>query len=276
MRNHPGHVITIVATTLFLASGCAHHTNVDSVPIGTTVEVTRHDGGVVEGRLTARNQHQVSLDVGATTRWITRTDIADVHVVMADEPDILPLIATYRELTLPADTRVAARLETTVSSTSSEVGDPVEATVLQPITINDHEAVPAGSVIAGEVAAVRRSGRVRGRAHLTLTFGTLHVVSRGDAYPVAARIDEVAPATKAEDSGRIGLPAAGGALVGAIVGGSKGAMVGAAVGATAGAATVLSTRGRAVTLPRGAILHLELQKEVTVRVPIHRVNGSAS
>jgi hypothetical protein len=276
MRSHPRHLVSIIGTTLLLAAGCAHHTSVDSVPIGTNIEVTRHDGGVIEGRLTARNPHQVSLDVGAATRWITRSDIADVHVVNADQPDILPLVATYRELTLPAGTRLAARLETTVSSASSDVGDPVEATLLDPITIDDHEAVPAGSVIGGEVASVERSGRVRGRARLALTFGTLHVVSRNDAYPIAARIDDMAPATKREDAGRIGLPAAGGAILGAIIGGGKGAAIGAAVGATAGTATVLATRGRAVTLPRGTMLHLRLEHNVTVRVPIHRVNGSAS
>jgi hypothetical protein len=267
---------SVVVAVLALAAACAHDTSVDSLPIGTKVELTRHDGGVVEGRLTMRNRHQVSIDVGATTRWFTRTDIADIHAVDDDQPDILPLVASFRELTLPDDSRVSVRLETPISSASSQVGDPVEATLINPILVGDREAVPAGSVITGHVSAVRQSGRVKGRARVTLEFGTLHVLSRGDTYPIAARISDMAPATKMEDAGRIGLPAAGGAILGAIIDGGKGAAVGATVGGAAGAATVLATRGREVTLPRGTVLHLRLQRHVTVRVPIHRVNGSAS
>ena len=54
------------------------------------------------------------------------------------------------------------------------------------------------------------------------------------------------PATKKDDAIKIGAPAAGGAIIGAIVGGGKGAAIGAAAGGGAGTAVVLSTRGKEI------------------------------
>ena len=56
--------------------------------------------------------------------------------------------------------------------------------------------------------------------------------------------------TKKKDALTIGLPAAGGAVVGALVDGKKGAGIGAAVGGGAGTAVVLSTRGKDVRMAR--------------------------
>ena len=61
----------------------------------------------------------------------------------------------------------------------------------------------------------------------------------------------VAPATKASDAKTIGIPAAGGAVLGAVLGGKKGAAIGAAVGGGAGTAVVLTTAGKEVGLASG-------------------------
>ena len=76
----------------------------------------------------------------------------------------------------------------------------------------------------------------------------------------------VAPATKKKDALTIGLPAAGGAVVGALVDGKKGAGIGAAVGGGAGTAVVLSTRGKDVRIGQGATLAVRLREPLTVRV----------
>ena len=44
----------------------------------------------------------------------------------------------------------------------------------------------------------------------------------------------MAEATKKDDAVKIGAPAAGGAIIGAIAGGKKGALIGAAIGGGAG------------------------------------------
>ncbi len=76
----------------------------------------------------------------------------------------------------------------------------------------------------------------------------------------------VAPATKKKDALTIGLPAAGGAAIGALVDGKKGAGIGAAVGGGAGTAAVLTTRGKDVRIGRGATLNVRLTSPLTIRI----------
>jgi hypothetical protein len=76
----------------------------------------------------------------------------------------------------------------------------------------------------------------------------------------------VAPATKKKDALTIGIPAAGGAAIGALVGGKKGAAIGAAAGGGGGTAVVLTTRGKEVRVGRGATLAVRLTEPLTVRV----------
>lgn len=191
--------------------------------------------------------------------------VADSQIVGAAEPQRL-LGVRYQEYTIPAGTRISVRLANTVSSESSRVEDPVSATLTSPIVIDGARVLPAGSVLRGDVVSVQRSGKVKGRASLGLRFNTL--TARGHEYPIVARVSRVAPATKADDAKKIGIPAAAGAAIGAIVGGGKGALVGTAVGGGAGTAVVLSTPGKPVTLARGRVLTVSLARSVDVRVPL--------
>ncbi len=85
-----------------------------------------------------------------------------------------------------------------------------------------------------------------------------------------ARLQHTAPSTKGDDAKKIGIPAAGGAILGAILGGKKGAGIGAVIGGGAGTAVVLTTSGREVRLPRGTGLMVALDEAIDVRVPIKR------
>jgi hypothetical protein len=76
----------------------------------------------------------------------------------------------------------------------------------------------------------------------------------------------IAPATKKKDALTIGLPAAGGAIVGGAVAGKKGAGIGALAGGGAGTAAVLTTRGKDVRVGRGAVLAIRLTAPLTVAV----------
>jgi hypothetical protein len=60
------------------------------------------------------------------------------------------------------------------------------------------------------------------------------------------------------------LPAAGGAIVGALTAGRKGAAIGAAVGGGAGTAVVLSTRGKDVRMGEGALIVVRLDQPLLI------------
>jgi hypothetical protein len=172
----------------------------------------------------------------------------------------------YREIVIPAGTKLGVRLNTPVGSATSHVEQPVDATLISPLRLHGTQVLPAGSHVKGIVSAARPSGKVKGRAHVALRFTTL--TARDESYRIAAKLSRLAPATKKEDAEKIGIPAAGGAVVGALVGGKKGAAVGAAVGGGAGTAVVLATPGKEVSLPKGSVLALRLQNAVRVKVPV--------
>jgi hypothetical protein len=249
-------------------AGCSRGTDLEKVPVGSDVQLTREDGGVVEGKLQARDKETVKVDTGPVTRSVARKDIAEVRVVDPnDKPADLPAIAKFREYTVPAGTKISVRLAEPVGSATNRVGDAVEATLANPVTIAGVQALPAGSPVRGEVTAVQQSGKVKGRASLELTF--TNVTARGESYPLDARFAMVAPSTKNHDIDKVAIPAAGGAIIGAIVGGGKGAAVGAAVGGGAGTAAVLMTKGKEVGLAKGAELAVKTGKAMDVKVPVN-------
>jgi hypothetical protein len=174
--------------------------------------------------------------------------------------------ARPRSVTVPAGTSLPIALESYVASDTSRVEDPVRARTTRSVVLGDDIAIPAGSTLLGHVTSVQRSGRVKGRARIAFRFDRLVLAESGERVNIATTaVARQAPATKARDARTIGLPAAGGAVVGALTGGKKGAAIGAAAGGGAGTAVVLSTRGREVRLGRGAVASVRLLQPVTVR-----------
>jgi hypothetical protein len=173
--------------------------------------------------------------------------------------------AAIRTVTIPAGTRLTLRLGSGVSSRSSRIEDPVQATLARPVIIDGTTVIPAGSAVSGYVSQAERSGRVKGRARVGVRFTTLRV--DGTRYGVrTASITRVAPGTKREDAAKIGIGAGAGAIVGAIAGGKKGAAIGSAVGGGGGTGVVLATRGREVSLSRGTTVTTRLTEALTVRL----------
>ncbi|MBM3792110.1 MAG: hypothetical protein FJW35_17415, partial [Acidobacteria bacterium] len=106
--------------------------------------------------------------------------------------------------------------------------------------------VPRGGIVIGRLLGVEASGRVEGRAKLSMTLTEIRI---GDeTYPVSTNTlaFEAEGGTK-KDATKIGIGAGVGAAIGAIAGGGKGAAIGAAIGGGAGTATVLATKGKEVT-----------------------------
>lgn len=175
--------------------------------------------------------------------------------------------AAWREVTIPAGTQLPIVLDTSVGSDTSHVEQAVTAHLARAVSVRGQTVLPEGSRVGGVVTDAKRSAKVKGRAHLALRFDTL--TPRGDdqRYTIqTTAVGRTAPGTKKKDALEIGLPAAGGAAIGALIGGKKGALIGTAAGGGAGTAVVLSTRGKEVHLGQGASLTLRLTAPVTIRV----------
>jgi hypothetical protein len=185
------------------------------------------------------------------------------------------IIPHYREVTLPAGTVLPVALDSYVASDTSHIEDPVRAHLRHSVVVDGLTVFPAGSTLAGHVTSARRSGRVQGRAYLAFRFESLTTPTESERVDIhAAPVAIQARGTKKKDALTIGLPAAGGAVIGALLGGGKGAAIGGAAGGGAGTAYVLSTRGREVRLGPGAFTSIRLNEPLTVRVRTDRVASS--
>jgi hypothetical protein len=208
-------------------------------------------------------------------KWFAHTALLTVAVLVAGVgvDGAAPVTTTpaspsvVRQITIPAGTLLRLRVERGFGSDTSRVEDPVSATLASPVVVDGRIVLRAGSVASGYVAQAQRSGKVKGRGRVAVRFTRITPAGHADHYAIQTRSwVGVAPATKEKDALTIGLPAAGGAAVGAIVGGKKGAGIGALAGGGAGTAAVLTTRGKEVRVGRGAVLSVSLTAPLTVAV----------
>jgi hypothetical protein len=265
--------IVAFATALALGTfACSKEPDVEKVAVGTDVQLTRQDGGVVQGKLTAKDEKSVKVSSGRTTRTVPKDQIADVKVIPPSSgagttkaPE-LPPVAKFREMTVPNGTKLELELETDLSTKTAKVEDPVEARLTQAVTIDGREVLPVGTRVHGTVAAVAPAGKVKGVASITLRFSRL--TARDENYNIAADYSLTAPSEKKKDAAKIGIGAAAGAVIGAIAGGGKGAAIGAAIGGGAGTGYVLMKAGEDITIAKGAPISVSLDRDVDIRIPI--------
>jgi hypothetical protein len=171
----------------------------------------------------------------------------------------LPLPASTPSLLIPEDTALRVRLDDTLTSTDSQVGDPFSATVVDKNEYRDAR-------VYGHIAQVEMSGRVKGRTSMVLRFDRL-VMPDGRRAPIHAEIVELYHAPSGEkvdvegaiESGGRGrtsvvhtaIGAGAGALLGGIFGGGKGAGIGSIVGGGAGLGTTAFHGHQKITLSSG-------------------------
>ena len=256
----------VVCAVAGMLVACSREPDVEKLPVGTDVQLTRKDGVVVTGKLAERDATQVKVSTGRTTRAVARTDVADVKVIEPGKPVELPAMAKYREYSVPGGTTLHLTVETTVSSDANSEGDPVEAKLSSPVVVDDVEVLPAGALVRGVVSDATPAGKVKGVASLGLHFTS--VATRDDRYQISARWGARAQSEKAKDATKIGIGAGVGAAIGGLIGGGKGAATGAAIGGGAGTAYVLTTAGKPVVVQSGAAIEARLANGIDIKVPL--------
>lgn len=144
-------------------------------------------------------------------------------------------------------------------------GQEFQLSVNRPVYVGSTVAIPSGSRIVGRVVEAQQSGRVEGRARLSLAFEQLEIGYR--RYRISAiPFTMEAASTVGKDAAKVGVGTAIGAGIGAALGGKRGAARGAAAGGAAGAGVVLATRGGEVRLPFGQIMNVRLAEPVRIEL----------
>jgi len=171
----------------------------------------------------------------------------------------IPIAGWSVSLTLPGDLALRVRLDDTLTSTDSQVGDPFSATVVD-------QGEYRNARIYGHISSIQTSGRVKGNTSMMLRFDRL-VMPDGRRAPIHAELVELYDAPSGEkvdvegaiESGGRGrttavhtaIGAGAGALLGGIFGGGKGAGIGSIVGGAGGLGTTAFHGRQKITLNSG-------------------------
>ena len=168
------------------------------------------------------------------------------------------------EVDVPAESVIGLEIESTISSDTARVEDPVGARVIRDVRVGSRVVIPAGTEAIGSVTLVDKGGRVKERARLGIRFNTLVFP---DQSRIAISTDTVyregeSPGQKS--SAKIGGAAIGGAIIGAILGGGRGAAIGGGIGAAGGAAAAMAGDRIPAVVPAGTTISVRTQEPFTV------------
>lgn len=167
--------------------------------------------------------------------------------------------------TLPAGTRIPIRLAQSLDTRRDRPGTPFLAHVSAPVMHNGEVILPRGSICRGHLVESKPSGRLKGRAVMSLSLDS--VEWNGRKYTIQTSDPSfVSKAHKKRNIALIGGGAGTGAAIGGIAGGGVGALIGAGAGAAAG------TTGAVITGKRNLHLAPETRVVFTLRQPV-RVRG---
>ncbi|MCS7042778.1 MAG: TrbI/VirB10 family protein [Bryobacteraceae bacterium] len=163
---------------------------------------------------------------------------------------------------LPAGTALRVRLDHSVSTATQRAGDRFTATLAEPLRDGERIVVPKGARVLGRVRQAAPSGRLSGRAVLTLAPERLE----WDGHSVGL---DVRGWTRTSGRHRrhltwIGGGSGAGAVIGALAGGGAGAAIGAGAGAAAGLAGAAATGRKHVSAPAESLLTFRLHSAAPI------------
>jgi len=195
---------------------------------------------------------------------------------------LLPVLVYSASATeIPKGAHLLLRMNNSISTRTVHEGDYVYLQTESPIVADGHIIVPNGSYVQGVVSRAKQSGRVKGRAELSIHLETL-TLPAGTTYRISPRLASVDSGetsqkvdnrendikqggTKGKDAETIAITAGTGAALGGLVDREwKGAGIGAGVGTGVGLARVLLSRGREVELKRGSTLDVVFDRPVSL------------
>jgi hypothetical protein len=179
-----------------------------------------------------------------------------------------PAAASRAGVMVPAGTVIHAALEDSIHSRLDVPGRVVSAKVMQNVTGPDGRTlIPAGAPVQLTVTRVKPG---RGDRQGLLEIRPDSVAVAGEARKLEATIQPVpyelrGRGVTGEEAAKVGVGAAGGAVVGRVLGGNtKGAVIGGVVGAAGGAVVASQTAAKDVVVKARTPVSLVLTAPVAV------------
>ncbi len=169
------------------------------------------------------------------------------------------------EVSIPAGTTLAVRIDQRISVKTSRDGDPFTGEIVEPILASDNNVlVPKGTTVKGVVDAAHRRGRFKGSSLLELRLTTMTL--NGTEYPLRTRdLSQRKKGKGKRTAAFIGGGAGLGMLVGGVASGGVGLLVGGLAGGGAGTAVAGLTGNRDLNIPAESIVHFKLAGDLVVQ-----------
>jgi len=159
---------------------------------------------------------------------------------------------------VPVGTDLKVRINDTLSSKDSRIGDRFTATVIDPSRFDEAR-------INGHISSIQKSGKIKGRTSMNLAFDSIEMRDgrRGVLHGYVTRVygDDSGRADNegGVESGsrtkqtvkRAGIGATVGAIVGGIAGGGKGAAIGLIIGGAGGAGSLAINGSKELKIESG-------------------------
>lgn len=212
---------------------------------------------------------RVESPVAAEAPVRSETNVAAEAPQLAPRPAVAPATSTRSSnavsssVTVPSGTAIMIRTVDAIDSDRNQVGDKFQASLEEPIVVNDNVIVSKGATVYGRLIHAAQAGSIQGRSELKLELTS--IIVNGQTVPLVTGDYSVSGSSRGQSTAkRVGGGAAAGALLGAIIGGGKGAAVGAGVGAGAGTAVQVATKGEQVHVPSETLLQFTLQQDVRI------------
>lgn len=162
------------------------------------------------------------------------------------KPTVKKRTTTKRVVPLvPVGTDLKVRINDTLSSKDSRVGDRFTATVIDPSRFDEAR-------VNGHISSIQKSGKVKGRTSMNLAFDSVELRDgrRGVMHGYVTRVYGEGSGRADNEGGvesgsrtkqtvkRAGIGAGVGAIIGGIAGGGKGAAIGLIIGGAGGAGSL--------------------------------------
>ena len=170
------------------------------------------------------------------------------------------------DLTVPAGTELAIRINQHISVKHSQAGDHFTGEVVEPVSRDGSVAIPRGTPVFGRVDEAHRRGHFKGRSVLELRLTSMTL--NGNRYELDTHDTVRTKKGKGKRSSAfIGGLTGAGMLIGGIASGGVGLAIGAASGAGAGTLLAGTTGNRDIEIPAESIIHFRLADNLVVQNP---------
>src|SRR5215471_10640067 len=173
---------------------------------------------------------------------------------------------------VPEGTVISMRMDATLTSRTSHVGDKFTATVAIPVYVDGRTAIPAGSVVEGQITSVTPAKRMSKSGTIAVDFDTL-ILPNGARMKLTGTLTSADPndRTTIDQEGRVSgsegnrkvVFIGGGGAIGAVLGGiasrsAGGAVLGGVLGAGAGVGAVMLSKGEEAEVRAGTPFGIQL------------------